>query len=497
MLKPVFYTRSFALNPFQAAGWLQVTAARWAALGGPDTATLAGSNPRLDLAQALALMRCPVELVDSSGMPAWWGYVSAITTHAGRLSTRTDLEPMANRIKAVYQVLPFDSNQWNPPQLETSWYDNLDSQATYGVKEKILRLSDSTAAQALAACGLALTDSGWLQARPALEKSPAAGVTFELRGWWHTLGWKYFTHSTGLIENLYEGPGFQSVGAAASSANIYQSFTVAGDDLVVNQVWLKLTLWRNPGDALQVDICADNSGAPGSSLATAQLDHSAFTPSFAWHCFTYATPPTLPAGLYWLQIHRTGSYDTLNNYRLKVDEFESYTGGEAWVNGAPRSTPADLLFRVSGSIETTQQIATMAGPTQAGQFLSGVRLEVASGIYTNPYRAGHLTAMQEITAHLSAGDSAGAKILAEVTQDRYLRLYLQPNASAAALYISNDGLIENKAGIPAPSWTPAAGQWAIVRGAWGEVGSEYQQVKDRVLLEAVELDPACGGLRAA
>ncbi|HEX7568069.1 MAG TPA: hypothetical protein VF355_05830, partial [Anaerolineaceae bacterium] len=119
----------------------------------------------------------------------------------------------------------------------------------------------------------------------------------------------------------------------------------------------------------------------------------------------------------------------------------------------------------------------------------------SSGIYTNQYRYGTLTALQEMSNLLAAGDVNGNRLLAEVTQDRYLRVYAQPAASSAELFINQAGLLVDQAGAQLPAWTPAAGRWAVVRGAWGEGGSQYQQVKDRVLLEAVEYDPVSGGLR--
>ena len=69
MLKPLFFTRSFALNPCQPA--LKVEAADWSAVGGPatarlnaDPADLGRASAGLDFSQAVGLLRCPVELVD-------------------------------------------------------------------------------------------------------------------------------------------------------------------------------------------------------------------------------------------------------------------------------------------------------------------------------------------------------------------------------------------------------------------------------------------------
>jgi hypothetical protein len=503
MLKPLFFNLDFTLSLFQPAGWLTVQSARWAGEGGPDTATLSGANAgRLDLATALTFLRCPVELVDDSGMPAWWGYVSAIEMRSGSIITRADLEPMANRVKAVYTARPLETNQWSSIGLESAWYEDCDSQASYGIKERVIHLYDSTPIQAVAACNLALQENAWPQAQPAIigadlrvrpGVSPSPDIVFHLRGWFHTLGWKFYANPDGLIENLYEGPGFQFVGGSTGDQNIYQSFTVASGDWRAHQVWLKAAIKANPIDSLQVDICEDSGGSPGSSVASGTVSHTAMTSTFTWLCFDLTSPPVLSAGVYWLWVHRTGANNGSSKYVLKADEFESYTGGLCRVGASPRTPAADLLFKIAGSAETSAQIAAMA--IEAGQFLAGARLDASSGIYTNPFRAGALTALQEILNHLRAGNADSVKLQAEVTQDRCLRVWLKPGPATAELTITQEGLLADRWGKVLPAWTPAAGRWALVSGAWGETGSAYLQVRDRVLLDAVEYDPASGGLR--
>jgi len=507
MLSPLFYNRDFTINLFQPGSWLKVAAARWSFEGGPDTAVLSGAATSrvsdLNFAEALTLLRCPVDLVDDSGQPAWWGYVSAIEFFNGKIRVKADLEQLTNRVKVRYITQPIQTNQWTSTITETSWSDDLPSQAIYGIKEQIITLPDSTADQAHAAAILALNDLGWPQALPLPVLKSDFRMTFTLRGWWHTLGWQHYSQSNGIIENLYEGPGTQFVGSSTADQTVYQSFTVDTGDWSAYQVWLKAGLKGAPTDSMQVDICSDSSGSPGTVLASSiALSHTAFSATFAWLCFQFSSPLPLSAGLYWLKIHRTGANHGSNNYRLKVDEFESYAGGTCWVTGSPRTTPADLLFRVVGGAETTEQICAVV--TDSAQFLAGARIETTSGVYTNPFRIGNQTALQEITNHLHAGNADSLKLQAEITQDRYLRVYLRPGPSSAegtgfggmGLRINQDGIIVDRAGIVLPAWTPAAGRWAVVSGAWGEGGSEYQQVKDRVLLEMVEYDPVSEGLRA-
>jgi hypothetical protein len=502
MLKPLFYTRAFTYHPFQADSWLKVDSARWSVEGGPDVAQLSGiSNGRIDLARALSLLRCPVELVHETGMPAWWGYVGAVEFSNGNLSVKADLDLLANRIKVHYQTLPLQANQWTSIAIETAWNDNLISQGVYGIKEKIISLQESTALQAAGFSDLTLQNDSWPIAKPRVTAVPDWKVTFTLRGWWSTLGWRFYSQPKGLVQNSYDGPGSQKVGSNSTDLNdmnVYQSFTVESGGWAPLQVWLKCAMKGYPVDYLQVDICEDDAGAPGAGLCMGQIAGGLLTTALTWLSFELmitGDPVTLETGQYWLRVHRSSDTAYWKHYVVKVDEYESYAGGECWLTDGPRSPAADLLFRVCGGMETTDQIADMAGPSSGGQFLAGVRLDVASGVYTNPFRDGSLTALQEILVHLNAGNSSGVKMAAEVTADRYLRVYLQPDPSSAVLYINSDGLIADQGGNALPAWMPVTGEWAIVSGAWGESGSQYQQVRDRVLLEAVVYDPLSGGLR--
>ena len=136
MLTPKFLKRDFTANPFQCS-WLKVKSASWAAEGGPEAARLEGMSGRwLNLASALGLLRCGVELVDENGAAAWWGYVSAVEMRAGKMSVKADLDLMSNRVKVNYTALPLESNTWIAQHLETSWSDALLSQGIYGIKEK-------------------------------------------------------------------------------------------------------------------------------------------------------------------------------------------------------------------------------------------------------------------------------------------------------------------------------------------------------------------------
>src|SRR5512140_2956875 len=159
-LRPYFYQRDFSKSLLQA-DWLPVMAASWAAVGGCDRARLAGQNDgRVDLPQLLGLLRCPVELQAEDGTSCWWGYVNGFELWAGNLGAVCSLDRLSNRVRTRYNSL---EGKPGDPALKigtfSGWADDLDTQATYGVKETIVRLLAATASQAETARNLELVEN--------------------------------------------------------------------------------------------------------------------------------------------------------------------------------------------------------------------------------------------------------------------------------------------------------------------------------------------------
>ena len=133
-----------------------------------------------------------------------------------------------------------------------------------------------------------------------------------------------------------------------------------------------------------------------------------------------------------------------NNYRILVDYTNAYGGGvKIYSSGAwgGLGHVYDLQFRIAGTMETTEQISLMAANSAGGQFLSGVRIDQASGIFNNPKRNGDTTALEEIRAHLAAGTAAGGGLQATITAERMLIVGAKPAASSAGLLVRSDGII--------------------------------------------------------
>lgn len=503
MLKPVFFTRTNVLNPFQAP-WLNVNKATWADLGGCDQAELAGWNlGRVDLAGALGLLRCGVELVDESELPCWWGFVEKIELYQGRTGAVCDLDQMSNRVRVRYYSL--DSEMLNlratEVQLFSAWQNDLRSQAIYGIKEELVNYKESTSAQAEALRAVTLAAKAWPAARPALRSSSGPGdLVITLKGWWHSTAWRYYEQSAGVIENYVAGIGAQGLGANTDNIKAAQQFTVGDTGFDVNVVWLNVCKINFPADNLQVEIYSESGGLPDVSLGpVAAVAGADISSVYLWTPFVFSTRPALAANTnYWLVLSRSGALNVGLFYKLPMDLDLLFTGLFRLWNGATwqaSSPDADLIFRLSGVLETTKQIELMAAAGCGGQFLAGVQIDQASEIYTGPWRAGTRTAKDEILSEVKAGDSAGGRLLVEVTRERFLKVYPAPLKTAAVLRISKDGFITDERGYPLPAWSPAAGQWAILESPWLGGGSPDQEISDRFYIEKVEYDPASGRIR--
>lgn len=105
----LFDQRDFSPRSQPDIAW-QVEELTWHAVGGPDTARLRAdfsAQPLADPAHwfgrgLLDLLRCPLQVLDETGMPAWWGYVSRLEIIWQGVSVAWDLDQLANRVGVAY-----------------------------------------------------------------------------------------------------------------------------------------------------------------------------------------------------------------------------------------------------------------------------------------------------------------------------------------------------------------------------------------------------------
>lgn len=230
--------------------------------------------------------------------------------------------------------------------------------------------------------------------------------------------------------------------------------------------WVKLRKVGTPGDSVSVSIYTDSGGVPGTSLGNASVSAAGISANSAWTEFIFSTPVALTGGTtYWLIVERTGGLSVTDYYAVAVDEDAGYGDGylRLWTGSGwvARGTEADLLFRIEGQEQTTDQISSIV--TDSGQFLTGSTIDDASGINTNQYRQGAVDALTELTDLLDIGTTNARRLLCEVRQDRKLRVWEEPAYSGTPDIVRRmSGEIMTVNGVALQPGELVTGQWMHV-----------------------------------
>lgn len=230
-----------------------------------------------------------------------------------------------------------------------------------------------------------------------------------------------------------------------------------------------------PVDSLQIQLCADAAGVPGTVLATGTVVGSTLGTNFDWINVVMTGAVTITYGTtYWIVVTRTGANSASVFYIIAVDETLTYPRGllKVW-DGAgyvARDPDAEMLFRVSSVREHSLQLADII--TASGQFLTGVDVIDTTGISTVPYRVGGLTAQAEVERLVESGYSTGERMLVDVTSDLKLRIKKRPVSSADQnLLMGSDGRLLNMASAPLEPGVLPAGRWVDIQGIPPNVGA--------------------------
>lgn len=254
---------------------------------------------------------------------------------------------------------------------------------------------------------------------------------------------------------------------------VAQSFSLAANvSWTVDQIVINIKKTGAPADSVQVELCADSAGAPGTVLASATVAAASIYETMNWVAFDLGNTATISYGSsYWVVVSRTGANDIANYYAVDVDEGLGYSRGQCklWTGASwsARATNADMAFRVLGAWETTRQIQEIYNA--CNQFFAAVDVVDSSGVYSLQYRAGDGTGWTEVEALANAGSSAGRRLLVSTTADRVLRVQLQELAGDNNLLLGVDGALRMPTGRMLPAgWLPTA-QWVRLADVPGNV----------------------------
>lgn len=456
---------------------LEVTRLSWALPGGPARARMqAGLTPSWGVRRAAewaeTLLRCPLWVVDEHGDPCWWGYVHAVEVRVGQLGTRLSLDDLANRVAAVYRVHS-PPQDWLGEAQMTPWAEDARSQATFGVKERLLDLGAAAEGQALAARTAVLRAAAWPQGQvQALARPTPPQVRVEGRGWWETLSWVHVPRDLAFEGFTCPADTAQTLGRSSTESYVAQSFRLESGPQVLAEAVVYLSGVGSPGDGLTLSLCQDAGGVPGTVLASASLPPGQIYSGRAWVRFPFAEPPSLqPQVTYWLRLGRNGAFSTTAYYRVSVDDYNPYPRGQCLIfNGsgwvARAGGLSDWLFYLNAVSRPEERLtAWLAGA--AGQFLRRVEVRTAPAAGPLWPQDGLRTCAAALGTLLAAGDAAGHDLSARVTLERALVVEALPEAGPhPAVGLDARGGLVTPLGAPWPLGRSALGEWAQPLGDW-------------------------------
>lgn len=458
----LLYHRDFSTRVQPGLGW-QVQRLEWSDAGGPETALLSAelADPALALARGLPdLLRCPLSVLDESGMPAWWGYVERIELAWTGVSAVWDLANMFNRTAALYAGPPAPG-PWTKAVQITPWRDDPASQARYGIKEGLARVETASLAAAIAARDRLLDESAWPAVRINPARAAAPRVLLTARGWQHTFDWALAPRTHGLAEYTPAGGLPQALGASAAVTALAQSvsFTQTG---MYPRIWLRAGRKGAPTDSLRVAMHADAGGSPAASPLTSLLvSGSTLGAAPGWELFTLpAAIGFNPGETGWVVLSRSGSPSAANYYEVELDEGAYYPGGQVKVHDgsawAARSPAADLCFRLEAVENAGDSLARIFNPAAGagGQFLTGVQATASPGVLIPVPRGDFVTCGDLFRAALNGAEPT----VALVTPERVLQV--GPRPSDPDRLLDGNGRLLNINGQPLPLHMACAGHWA-------------------------------------
>jgi hypothetical protein len=451
-----FQSRTFGTAPIPPDVVLTVERYSWDAIGGPADAVIsARSESAFALWELLSYLRVPLTIRNDEDDAKWWGIIHEVRVRVGALEIGASLDTMANRVAILYESVTPGSSEAGVRAV-TDWAEDTFSTDLYGDKELRISRGGCLPAVAEAQRDAELARRKYpIKAVDVVPDSDENVAEIYCRGYWSILDWTYFSRDAGIEEHT-DGSQTQRLGETSDNEEVAQSFELSGTEAWdANNVSIKIRTEGSPADNVTIYLCDDNAGEPGSTLASATVAASAITNSLAWVNLDLSSVVSLSLSTtYWIRVARSGAVDEDNYYVVSVDEDLGYANGSFLVydgtnwntrtDDAGDPADADMLFRVGGVEETTVQLSTIVD--DEGQFISGVDLIDASGIYTSQYRNGDMTALHELEALLAAGTTDDRRLLATITEQRILRIYEEPQlrSSTIELFVGTDGLPRDK-----------------------------------------------------
>ena len=174
--------------------------------GGPKQATIRAYGNELALRELFGGLRGQVDVWDGMEERAWWGYLHSVTIHAGALTYGRTLDGMATSINVSY-LLQSTNETYSSGGLQTNTGFSTDAAqaAEYGTIELTVLGGNGSAAAATARQTTELENRKRPQQIFGTAMTTGQGYAdLVCKGWIDSLGWRYYTNTSGAIAGSEE-----------------------------------------------------------------------------------------------------------------------------------------------------------------------------------------------------------------------------------------------------------------------------------------------------
>lgn len=436
----------------------QVEGYTWNVYGGPAEAFLTVNGPRKGLNELLFMLRNGVEIYNNLGTPLWWGYVSRVEVPIDKVKIVADIEELANSVAVAYTLVNLGGSS-SGVRRTTSWVSDIQSVYQYGIKELLESAVDLNTVAASSMANRLLWELKEPRGYILNETNEDAEAKITCKGWWNTASWRYSKVDTKLALS------FETIGNALYRLNdarpkLAESFKPASS-LNVQEISLYVKKVGNPGD-LSIDISSmEANGTPGDSLGSVSVSSALINGNASWVKGSLGSPLLLTAGRRYFLVISGSNLDSNNYYVFSLDPARGYGDGFAFSqeNNNWRQLPEDLPFRVyiNELVETTQQLQNLI--TSYCQFFGSVFVEKRSGIFSESYRSGDTTTLDELEAILEVGTTQFRRLLAFVNFDRSVKIWEQPSQGDESIEMRSDGKLYYRGKGPIEDSRNPVGTW--------------------------------------
>lgn len=155
----------------------------------------------------------------------------------------------------------------------------------------------------------------------------------------------------------------------------------------------------------------------------------------------------------------------------------------------------DWTYYANAANDDTATSTQIAAILTAGEFITSVTVETASGISTSAARKGDQTALEELLLLLEMGTTNGRQYQVEIDEARNVRVVEAPADTEIAYRRRSDGQILSLADEPIAGYRAQAGRWVELKDSIPQtVDTTWMRAVGKFLIDELEYLPGRGVL---